>query len=89
LVLSNHRLCYPQPRPKAETAAPLPAEPPAEPPAPAADLKVSTADHIEPQPAPSPAPNNEDAPSALMEILSRIRAEADDAPPDHDKPRIR
>ena len=73
-----------------ETAAPLPAEPPAEPPAPPADLKVSVADRIEPPPTPTPTPtpNNQDAPSALMDILSRIRAEADEAPPDRDKPRI-
>jgi hypothetical protein len=73
---------------EAETAAPLPAEPPADLPAPAADLKVSTADRIEPPSAPSSVPNNEDAPSALMDILSRIRAEADEAPPGPDKPRI-
>jgi 3-carboxy-cis,cis-muconate cycloisomerase len=69
-----------------ETSVPFPTEAPAEPPAPAPDLKVSMADRIEPPP--TPPPDNEDAPSAFMDVLSRIRAEADEARPDHDKPRI-
>jgi 3-carboxy-cis,cis-muconate cycloisomerase len=50
-------------------------------PAAASELKVSMADRIEPP----PAPTNEDPPSAFMEVLSRIRSEAETAPPDHDK----
>ena len=45
--VSNHRPCCRGRQPRPNRCAP-PAEPPAEPPAPAADLKVSMADRIEP-----------------------------------------
>jgi 3-carboxy-cis,cis-muconate cycloisomerase len=73
-----------------ETAVASPAVPATEPPAAAPDLKVSAADRIEPPPppAPEPAPSKDDAPGALMEVLSRIQTEAEAAPPGQDKRRI-
>jgi 3-carboxy-cis,cis-muconate cycloisomerase len=67
---------------------PLPAEPEPviEPPAPAPELKVSMADRIEPPP--DSVPSTEEPPSAFMEVLSRIRAEAEAASPDQDKRKI-
>jgi 3-carboxy-cis,cis-muconate cycloisomerase len=66
----------------ADTAAASPAA--IEPPAAATELKVSVADRIEPPPEPAP---KEDAPGALMEVLSRIQAETEPASPDPDKHR--
>jgi hypothetical protein len=59
-----------------ETAAPAEAaaaqsEPPHEP-----ELRVSAADRIEPPQGAPPAEEEEDAPGALMDVLSRADAEA-------------
>jgi 3-carboxy-cis,cis-muconate cycloisomerase len=58
--------------PMVEPAPPAPAT--AEPASEAHDLKLTVADRIEPQPEPEPEP-----PSAFMEVLSRIKSEAQEA----------
>jgi len=55
-----------------EPAPPAPSAP--EPASEAPDLKLTVADRIEPQPEPEPEP-----PSAFMEVLSRIKSEAQEA----------
>jgi 3-carboxy-cis,cis-muconate cycloisomerase len=60
--------------PIVESAPPAP--PASEPASEAPDLKLTVADRIEPQPEPAPA--EAEPPSAFMEVLSRIKSEAEE-----------